>query len=365
VGVAPSAAEDLIATATGAYPAWAGQPGIPHTQIEGTVRRGGEPVGGVLVSLSSRLTDAGVVPVLRVTSGADGRYRFAGLPAFAFIVSVDAPDDDAVAIAVDTRDEAAARKAIDLELAGCSHRFQGLVRDSDGRPAADAVVRPIIGRKTLGEAIRVGARGAFTLCDDRREPMVRIEAPDHAPAIVELSRQEPVVVSLSPAATLEGTLTGPGARGAVVTAFPVVGPAEDVFPSYAVADRDGRFRIQPLAARTYEISVLGAEVGTRDYVRIDVAAGEVVTGTIALERRPSIAGTLIGKAGPVAGAPVYAYRAKPNATSMLAVSQADGSFVLAAVPLGEVEIMVRGKNVAGGAIEVAAEGNAPIQLRLD
>lgn len=114
----------------------------------------------------------------------------------------------------------------------------------------------------------------------------------------------------------------------------------------AMTDTDGAFRIAGLAAGTYTVRAAGASAIASN-VTVDVEAAE--TRSVELRVLPTgvLRGRVIFQGRPLAGVNVAA-------GDEVAVSQTDGTFVLARIPIGEIELKTSPYRRTSGAIRIVA-----------
>lgn len=233
--------------------------------------------------------------------------------------------------------------------------LRGVVRDSDGRPVARAVVhvaseleeeRPIGGADDEGRFdlrapivgdvwLRATARGAF---EGRSGPWAAVEGAD----------RDGIVIEVDDGITLEGVVRWPDGAPAAGATVSIATPGAYGADALATAEADGRFRFGNLLERSrfvltararergaapdsdapeWTARTTSAESGGKD-VELVLGAGHTLRGRLVDD---------LGE--PVAGGFVDAVPSEEDATLREGIetveSRADGAFELAGVPDGE------------------------------
>jgi hypothetical protein len=279
-----------------------GRPAAQQGALRGRVTAGGgQPVAGALVvATSAHAFGAGAVPAAQAATGADGRFRLAGLIAGPYRLSARA-EGHAPGSA---RGLAAAGEGEEvlIELAD-GGRLRGCVRDAaTGAPVAPFTVLVFTRRGPLWlEPQRrlsvLDPAGCYALDDLQPGPAVVVfSAPGRAP-----SAERTVEVPLPPGeAVLDGALeaggrltglvrddaTGAPLAGARVEVEGSLSAAASTFPvlSEALSGPDGIFTLGGLPRR-FSISVAAADHHARVVGGLEVEPGGAV-GPIEVRLRP-------------------------------------------------------------------------------
>ena len=348
-----------------APPAWLAQPGAARRRIAGRVTFHGAPVAGATVELASLASESGLVAAPRRVTGADGTFDLGPRLAMAWSVRATAPGRAGAAVDVDLRDPRAQPDRLELALGTCDTAMVGTVRDASGGPIAGARITSITPDVAFGFAVETDARGAYELCVEPRWPgMVGVEvsAAGYGAIIVNslVLGRTTVDVALVPEAVIAGRVvrddTGEPVALAHVFVRPVAAGPEGTAARGAFTDDDGRFRLDGVApgrrvvvARAAglapawpEIAVVVEAGQTSREVELRLVAGATVRGLVRADGRP------------IAGARVGLVTADGAAAGWGAISQADGTFVLDAVPRGELRF-----------IAIPYEVVAPTRIRVD
>ena len=123
----------------------------------------GAPVGGAHVSVVMKWPSWRFVPAAPQETGADGVYRFFGMPADqSFVITADAKGYRSGRTTVSPKERADPDAAVeDLVLSRASLTLAGVVVDADGNPVPKALVR-IFGEGQPFLQLRTDDEGAFT-----------------------------------------------------------------------------------------------------------------------------------------------------------------------------------------------------------
>jgi hypothetical protein len=228
-----------------------------------------------------------------------------------------------------------------------------IVRADLDMPRYRPVVRPVV-TDALGRYEIAGLDPGSYRVTARHKDF----APGVVPAVaVDRSGDVRVDVTLDRGAVVVGRLvTGPEPQGVAgrISVQEVDGQrAPDSLREIlrAEAGSDGRFRIEAFPAGSLALAVMAPGFASkRVEVQVGPAAREVNLGDVELERGLTIRGRVREHAGlPVAGATVVASLARPmpNRTSVRALSEADGSFVLAGLDPGPQRLFASAPGYAG------------------
>ena len=333
-------------------PGWLAQAGVPRRRITGRVIADGKPAAGVLVRLTSELTDTGVIPVRDLRSGADGRFDFGEQLPRPYVVAAAAPAKLAALRHLDLRDPTAPED-IELVLVSCVASLHGTVSDASGGPIAGA------------EILREGAIGTETATDGSYELCV-------LPTAASLSQLHLMVSAdgygtlgfgaspsgrvrrdlvLSPEAVVTGRVLSPDGKPvehAKVWLEPDIdGAAPPIeWPGAIAAETDavGRFRIAGVGAGRLRVFAAGRGL-TAHPVDIALGAGDSRELELTMRATGIVRGRVVHAGQPVAGVRIETkypdWLACTADCSDSAISQGDGSFVLDRVALGPARFETR------------------------
>jgi RNA polymerase sigma-70 factor (ECF subfamily) len=382
VAASPSPARQLLASPAragrgrldalvtgGRLPGWIAQPGAPSRRVAGQVLVDGAPAADVLVRLTSELSSTGLVPVLELRTTSDGRFDFGPQLAHEVTVSASATGKLAAIVDVDLRDPVARPDALELVLTSCVASLHGQVVDAAGAPIAHAQLR-----REDAMGTETDTTGAYELCvaptaamPDQLLLVVRADgygAITTAVAPFGRVRQDFV---LAPEATISGlavTTEGRPVARAEIWAEPDDAesrPDEQGARTLGVTDEQGRFQLSGLAGGRHRIGGL-AEGVTAPPMIVSVGSGEAREITLQMLAVGVVRGHVVRGDQPVAGAHVAA----SGSGSGSAVSQADGSFVLDRVAVGEVHLTAAPYRVrAPESLRVAAGDNPEVTLAVE
>jgi len=350
---ATAAAGGAASTTMGAIdpnvPAWLRQPGVAARRIAGRVVFRGAPVAGASVELASLASEHGLATAPRRTTNAAGEFDFGAQPAMEWNVRASAPGKTSAAIDVDLRNPSLrpAPDHLELELVPCDAAMFGTVRDASGGAIAKARIAHLMFEQhsTIpgGPAVTSDEKGAYELCVQAAWPgWVSVEVSADGYGAIAFRTMVPgrmkVDFALVPEATIVGRVVRDDTGEPVPQAYVFV-----PFGAYATersswrgtfSDASGKFRLERVAPGRHMVFARGAGmVDSSHGVEVIVEAGQTTSEIeIRLEQGSTIRGVVVDHGKPVAGARV-AVDAR-GATS--AVSQQDGTFVLAQVPRGEL-----------------------------
>lgn len=338
---------DAMPTAQGAAndrPAWLIQPDVKQRRVAGRVTFSGAPVAGATVELANVATESGLGMPARRTTSATGEFDFGEQPAMEFSVRASAPKRASAMLAVDLRDPSERSDRLELALGACDAAMFGTIRDASGGAIAKArLARLNNGSRTSvtgGPAVIADDNGAYELCVETRwPPSVAVEVSAAGYGTIVYTATVPgrtkVDFALVPEATIVGRVIRDDTREPVAQALVSVpaGPRGIQRSGWRAtfSDANGHFRLDRLAPGSH--LVFARADGLADSVRgvpVVLEAGQTSAEIeIRLEAGSMIRGTVVDGGKPVAGARVTAGR-------RAAYSQGDGSYVLTAVPPGEV-----------------------------
>ena len=325
-------------------PAWLIQPDVKPRRVAGRVLFKGAPVAGATVELASVATESGLGAPARRSTNSNGEFDFGEQPAMEFSVRASAPKHASAMLAVDLRDPTARPDHLELGLGACDAAMFGTVRDASGGAIAKArIARLNDGSQTSvtgGPAVVADEHGDYEFCVETRwPPWVAVEVSAAGYGAIVYNATVPgrtrVDFALVPEATIVGRVIRDDTREPVVQAFVYVPSSGVEFQRSAFrgtfTDASGHFRIEGLAPGSH--LVFARANALADSVRgipVVVAAGQTSAEIeIRLEAGCTIRGTVVDGSKPVGGARV-------TAANRTAYSQGDGSYVLTAVPRGDV-----------------------------
>jgi RNA polymerase sigma-70 factor (ECF subfamily) len=344
----PTRGSHEMATATPAMreliakPAMFVQAGVAARKLTGRVTSDGAPYGGAVVQLVHAETE---VVLAEMLSAADGTFAFGDRPADRYVVTASAPARAALPVHVDLR--LPATPFVELRLTGCSH-LQGMVVDGSGAPIDHA---RIARDDTPGVFVETDKTGRYDLCTRYGSAAIRYSAAGYHSVVIALdiapsSRRDVVLI---PEAIVEGTAVdehGTPVGGAWIVIEPPRVGFEYNGRATGFSAHDGSFRITGVAPGRNLIA--GFAPGLRSPHKQELVAGaaQVTSGVIVrLARSATIAGVVVSGGAPVAGVGVGMRIGNRDATGILAVTQADGSFVIDRAPLGVVALYVENHTV--------------------
>ncbi|MGE0396209.1 MAG: sigma-70 family RNA polymerase sigma factor [Kofleriaceae bacterium] len=352
-------------TATGAtsasgdgddVPAWLAQTDARSRRVAGRVVFRGAPVAGASVELASLVSESGLVNAPKRVTNAAGEFDFGMQRAMPWSVRASSPGKVSARLDIDLRDPRAtpAPDQLELELGSCTAAMVGTVRDASGGPIANARIAPLGDRSQLvlgGPAAKTDDKGAYELCLETRWPgWVVVEVSADSYAAITYQIVVPGRITVDFALVPEATITGRVIRDDDGTAVPyayVFAPAgprnvESTPLRGAFTDASGMFRLDRMAAGRHLVFARadGLAEPTRGTPVVLGVGQTSVEIEIRLEVASTISGKVIANDKPVGGARVIAMDAAGHASAN-AVSQEDGTFVLAGVPRGETRFVAR------------------------
>jgi protocatechuate 3,4-dioxygenase beta subunit len=310
--------------------------------IAGRVVFGDRPIANAIVALHEPYSRSRGKPAREVRTDASGRFDFGAFPpaGVGYEVTATAPTYSPAIVWARLADPTAKPPSdqLVLRLGSCDHGVYGTVFDASGNGIRGAHV-------TRDGVVGVDAdeHGAYRLCSPRGRGDVTYASEGYGGVSLSVdvegdTRQDVVLV---PEATISGRVTalsdGHPVSDALIQASPWHGGTDRPTGTSTVSDSDGRFHIAGLVPDRYGVvAVTLAAKSERMPVTARVSGGaEVELRVVSLGR---ITGRVVSHGRPVAGANLVATRVSPNAHSDAGTSQADGTFVLEHVPLGDVVI---------------------------
>ncbi|CAN5616454.1 hypothetical protein BH11MYX1_BH11MYX1_47140 [soil metagenome] len=336
------------------------QPGVVTQQLAGRVTLADRGFAGAQVRVTSSVTRE---IIAEATSGIDGRFALPGVPAAALMGSATAKDKTAMPVLIDMRSPGTRGTLVELRLVDCVH-VRGIVSDGSGAPIAHAHVAPDIAQIPFADTDTLGR---FDLCAHAGPQLLRFAAGGYHAVLAELhlSGNDVLDVTLLPEAIVAGTVVD-GANHPIADAAITIDPrglntVRDA-PVIARSEADGSFRLTGVAAGR---SVLFAEARGLASRRVGVvlAAGETREGIVLrLEHAPQLAGKVIDAHGqPSIGASI-SLRVGSVLHEDLAITQADGSFVIDRAPKGTSSIVIPHFEVVAPREVTIAEKDVMIEI---
>jgi RNA polymerase sigma-70 factor (ECF subfamily) len=313
------------------------QPGIAPRHVRGRVTSDGAPYRGAAVQLVHAQTE---VVLAETKSGADGAFDLGDRVADVYVVTASAPDRAALPVQIDLRTPKPPQ--LELRLTGCSH-LRGRVVDGSGAPIDRARIARDGAPAPFAET---DANGHYDLCTHYGTTTLRYSASGYQSVLIGLDIAASTTrdVVLIPEATVEGkVVTADGAP--VAGAWVVIDPSDKGNERNArvtgVSAADGSFRIAGVSpGRNF---VAGFAPGLRSAYKqeVVVGAGQVTGGVVVrLAAAATIMGVVVAGGVPVSGVGVGMRIGNRDETGVLAVTQADGSFVIDRAPRGDVGLYV-------------------------
>ena len=326
-------------------PEWFVVRGAPPRRIAGRVTFEGKPVEGAVVTLNHEVIRAGVLRAAERITGPDGTFDFGSrAPAF-YTVGATAPGRTVEVLDINLSDPSLKPPSdqLELRLHGCDASVSGTIVDASGGPIPHARVQ--LGGFASTTGVDADAQGAYLLCVRRGTVEVEYAADGYAAVVLSFDVYGPIAqdVVLVPEAVITGRVVraddGRPVENARVRAFPLEWGADRAMGGLAVSDAAGRFRIGGLVPARYRL--WGAADGlTSNAAEALAEVGATSEVVVTLIEAGQLRGVVTRGGKPVAGAAVTAVRKSPVARSNPATSQADGTFVLERVPIGEVMFSV-------------------------
>jgi protocatechuate 3,4-dioxygenase beta subunit len=302
------------------------------------------------------------LPVRELRTDAGGRFDFGQLAPRDYVLAASVPGKLGAIRRLDLRDPLAERE-IELVLQDCSASLYGKVVDASGTPIEGAHVtrEGVIGVETnrTGDyevcVLPTAALVAELRVIVRADGFGTITRP-----LAPTGRMHQDFV-LAPEATIAGRVIAPdgGPVADARVAIDVTGPDARVPPEYGVSltsitDDQGRFRIAGLAAGEYNVAAKSANAVTPTAV-VKVEATETTSVELRTSATGPVRGRVLSRGVPIGGVTV-------SAGSEIAISQSDGSFVLARVPVGDIALETTPYKRTSGPIHVVAGDDKKVDL---
>lgn len=339
--------------------------GVPNASVDWL--EGSDSLGqGRMAAMNARFGDGGGTAV---TTDADGRFRFDGLPAGKLTFSAEHPDFLETSKQIELDDEA----TVDLTL-GVGGSIAGTVVAKDGRtaaPGAQVLLREQGASFSMGDdSLRADAGGSF-LFEHLKAGRYRLSARSNAGAtswkdvvLAESQRQDGVLLEMASGATVQGTVSGlPGGRVGGVRVFAT---AKDYQDSSVTGD-DGRFTLRDVPAGVVRLQASTAYPSMRSTSKnLDVPEGATeVPVEIVFEGTSRLAGRVTQGDKPISTAFVSATPDPPTATGGRASDQTDedGRYAIEGLSDGNYQVQVAGQGTNyRRAFAVSGDTNGDIAL---
>jgi RNA polymerase sigma factor (sigma-70 family) len=336
---------------------WLSQDGVPFSHLTGRVSMDGTAVGGATVRLV-----ADPVPARELTTDATGRFDFGELRPREYVITGSLPGVLGDIRRIDLRNPSAPHD-VELVLQSCTASIYGRVIDAAGTAIAGA---HITREGVLGtESDRNGHYELCVLPTAALIAEIRVVAQADGFGTVAAVLAPPGRMHhdfvLAPEATVSGRVLAsdgsPIANARV--AFDLTGPDASKPPERGISlttlsDETGNFHIAGLGAGDYTISATSAH-GSTPAVPLTVQAAENKTLDLRCVSTGIVRGRVVFQRAPIAGVTVAA-------GDQTAVSQTDGSFVLARVPVGEIALETTPYKNTSGAIHVTEGDHNAVEL---
>jgi uncharacterized GH25 family protein len=266
-------------------------------------------------AVSGRVVDAAAKPVVGAlvrlgrdgvptVTNKEGLFRFEdiagrgpqGFPVGPLVLSVHAAGFEVQAVAARF-----SGPPVTVKLKASTNRLRGLLKDSAGKPAVDAVVRVVA--EPVTRWVRTDATGRFEIAGTPAK-LGRLQAlgkDGSALDVAVLPGVETTTFTLARTATLEGRVTeienGKMVQGVKVTAR---ASGQTLIARTGV---DGRYRISSVPQGTYRVGFDEKRFVLVDRREVEIAAGETKTLDIGLTPAVSLVGRVSDEKGqPIAGA---------------------------------------------------------------
>jgi RNA polymerase sigma factor (sigma-70 family) len=314
------------------------QPGIAMQSLTGRVTFRDRPFAGATIHVSHVNTRE---QLGEATSASDGTFTISNLPPASLVVTAAAVEKIATPITVDLRSPAARGKRIELRLEGCMH-LRGIVSDGSGIPIAHAHVAPDVGQIPFTDTDELGR---YDLCTHFGYQRIRYAASGYHAIRIETTLSSDFIqdVTLLPEAIVAGTVldaAGLPVADAAVTIDPLGKGGIERAPVFARTTADGTFRINGVAPGRSQIFAEAPGQASR-HVDLVVGAGETRENIVLhLAAAPQLAGKVVDSHHqPLVGVSV-GLRAANAYHEHLAVTQADGSFVIDRAPKGVLGVLL-------------------------
>ena len=339
------------------------QPGLGTNVITGRVTADDRPFAGAKVRVSHAASREALA---EIESASDGTFSIPQLPAAELVVSASAADKTAMPVVVDLRSPTARSRPIELRLVGCYH-LRGIVSDGSGAPIAHARVAPDVSQVPFAET---DALGHYDLCTHVGPEIVRFAASGYHSVLASLHNvsNDILDMTLLPEAIVAGRVvdtTNAPVADALVTIGPR--PRRDMrdAPASARSGADGTFRILGVAPGRSEIYAEAPRLASH---RVDIVlgAGETREGVVLkLEHAPQLSGHVVDSQGKPASGATIDLRVGNLLHEALAVTQADGSFVIERAPKGQLAIVIPHYTLVTPRTVAVADKDTKVEITAD
>ncbi|MEJ7603227.1 MAG: sigma-70 family RNA polymerase sigma factor [Kofleriaceae bacterium] len=319
-------------------PVWFTARDAPERRIAGRVTFEGAPVANASVMLHHTLSRAGIVAAQTQRTGSDGRFDLGSQSPRGYHIIASSPGKTDAIVAIELSDPLLKPPAdrLELELRACTSSVHGMVLDASGGPIARVKIR----REGL-VGVDADDRGAYRLCLPRGDTEVTFAAEGYGTVLLTIdaqgeARQDVVLV---PEAIVRGRVVDDANRlvaDAQVGVFAKPWSRDRGAHRSVLSGPDGRFRITGLVPGRYAAHAFADGVTSTQaelVATVGESSEELVLRVIPHAR---VRGKVMSGSTPIAGARVVATQLGTLERSSTGISQADGSFVLASAPIGEL-----------------------------
>jgi protocatechuate 3,4-dioxygenase beta subunit len=314
----------------------------PGQRIAGRVTFRGQPVKDALVQLQSRLTAADIVLPVDVRTDAQGHFDLGVRPATAYDVTATSPDTAAAIVHLELENPKLDPPPdhLELVLGECTSSVEGTVYDASNNPVPKARIRRdgLVGTET-------DAKGHYKVCVPFGDAELHYSADGYGSVILTIDARGQMVrdVVLVPEATISVRVvrddTLQPVQGALVLINPATWGPDRARPASAITDADGRVRIDALVPGRFHVFAIAEGAQTSQASEVLAEVGVPAEITVKIVATAKITGHVMSANKPLAGVEVSAIRKAPTMRSPVAFTQADGSFVLDRVPVGDVSFI--------------------------